>query len=60
MSSENNIVPKSKLLENYNAFLEHLKCIFSDSVENVEYFLNENDDDKYTRCLSVKTVFFAT
>jgi len=57
MSSENNIVPKSKLLENYNAFLEHLKCIFSDSVENVEYFLNENDDDKYTRCLSFVSSF---
>ncbi len=57
MSLENNIVPKSKFLENYNVFLEHLKCVFSDSVENVEYFLNESDDDKYTRCLSFVSSF---
>jgi hypothetical protein len=48
---------EQRLVDNYNNFLEQLKVIFPDNTDSFNYFLSENDDDKYNRCLSFVNSF---
>ena len=48
---------KQRLIDNYDNFLEQLKVIFQDNADNFDYFVNEDENDKYNRCVSFISSF---